>query len=92
MSMPLIKAEVATMLSQVNEQITNAEAKLADGSDRQKVDAVGELTVLKHQKETVEGRLREIQARPDATETMFQWIKEEVFNLKLRLEIWIGGA
>ena len=90
--MPLIKAEVDTMLAQVNKQISDAEAKLADGADRQKVGAAGELAVLKSQKESVEGRLIEITARPDATETMFQWIKEEVFNLKLRLEIWIGGA
>ena len=39
------------------------------------------------------GSLKEIDAAPDgASETLFGWVKEEVFNLKLRLESWVAGG
>ena len=46
--------------------------------------------MLERQKAMVEGRLREIEAQPQATETLFQWVKEQVFNLNMRLESWIA--
>jgi hypothetical protein len=90
MSLPLIRHEVSMMLSQSNEHIAEAEAKLATGGFREKVGAAGELSFLKRQKATVEQRLNEIDAQPDATETLLQWVKEEVFNLNLRLASWIA--
>ena len=89
MPLSVIRREVAAMLRQANEHIAEAEAKFASGDMREKVDAAGELSFLKRQKATVEERLREIDAQPQATETLFQWVKEEVFNLNVRLQDWI---
>jgi hypothetical protein len=51
------------------------------------------LSFLRRQKETIEGRLKEIDAAPEgASESLFRWVKEEVFNLKLRTESWIAGG
>jgi hypothetical protein len=92
MSMPVIRSEVALMLADADQKFALAEADLAKGDARKKVKAAGELTFLKRQKEELEQRLKEIDASPAASETLFQWIKEEVFNLTLRLESWIAGG
>lgn len=90
MSMPLIRGEVRAMLAQANHQIAVAEAALAGASDRAKIEAAGELAFLKRQKETLEQRLKEIDRAPAASETLFQWIREEWFNLTLRLQNWVA--
>jgi len=88
-----IRSEVSEILAQVNEQLADAARRLSEGSLRQKVDAAGDLAFLRVQKDMVEARLKQVDAvRPDAAETPLRWIKEEVFNLKLRLEQWVGGA
>ena len=92
MSMPVIRREVAMMLAQVNGRITEEEAKFASGTDSDKVAAAGELAFLRRQHEMLEHRLKEIEANPNATETLFQWIKEECFGLSLRLDSWIAGG
>ncbi|HWE45325.1 MAG TPA: hypothetical protein VG407_04780 [Caulobacteraceae bacterium] len=63
---------------------------MARGAYRGKVNTAGELGFLSRQKAMIVERLAEIDSRPQATETLLQWIKEEVFNLKLRLEQWAG--
>jgi hypothetical protein len=90
MPMTVIKGEVAMMLRQASQQIAEAEAKLASGTYGEKVHAAGELAFLKRQKETLDLRLEEIENHPEASETLFQWIKEEWFNLTLRLDNWIA--
>lgn len=90
MSMPVIRAEVANMLAQANHEIALAEADLRLAGDRRRVQAAGELAFLKHQKETLEQRLQEIDSHPAASETLFEWIREEWFNLTLRLESWVA--
>ena len=88
--MQLIRHEVIMMLSQANLKILEEEQKIAAGSDRERVTAAGELLFLKRQRQTLEQRLAEIEARPKAPETLYQWVKEEVFNLNMRLESWIA--
>jgi hypothetical protein len=90
MSMQVIRHEVVMMLSQANMKISEAEQIIAAGSDRERIDAAGELFFLKRQKETLQQRLAEIETRADAPTTLYEWIKEEVFNLNLRLESWIA--
>jgi hypothetical protein len=81
------------MLSDVNARLAEAEGQLAKGTFRQKVDAAGELSFLRGQKEMIEARMKVINSAPaNATETPLRWLKEEVFNLKLRLESWIAGG
>jgi hypothetical protein len=92
MSMPVIRREVAMMLAQVNGQIAEEEAKFASETDSEKVAGAGELAFLRHQHEMLEQRLKEIEDNPNATETLFQWIKEECFGLSLRLDTWIAGG
>jgi len=88
-----IRYEVSMMLSDVNERLTEAERLLASGALRQKVDAAGELVFLRAQKEMVEARLMQVDAAPaTAAETPLRWLKEELFNLKLRFESWIAGG
>jgi predicted nucleic acid-binding Zn-ribbon protein len=76
----------------VNERIAEAEKALASGTRREKVDAAGELAFLRRQKATIEDRLKEIEAEPHATETLFEWVKEEAFNLNLRLQSWCANV
>lgn len=90
MPMSAIRDEVAMMLAEADKKIAKAEAQLAAGGPRRKVEAAGQLAFLKRQRQTLADRLAAVEAEPDAPETLFQWIKEEVFNLTLRLETWIG--
>jgi hypothetical protein len=88
-----IRHEVSMMLSDVEGQLTEAAQRLAKGTLRQKVDAAGELAFLRRQKEMIETRLKQVDAAPPAaTETPMRWLKEEVFNLKLRLADWTAGG
>ena len=90
MSMQVVRHEVEMMLAQANLKISDARAMLATGTDREKVDAAGELSFLEVQKQTLQDRMAEIDAHPDASETLYEWVKEEVFNLNLRLDSWIA--
>jgi hypothetical protein len=88
-----IRHEVGMMLADVNERLAEAEQKLSQGAPREKVKAAGELSFLRRQKETIEGRVKEINAAPPhASETLLRWLKEEAFNLKLRAQSWIAGG
>jgi len=88
-----IRHEVGMMLADVNEKLAEAEIQLSRGSPIEKVKAAGELSFLRRQREMIEDRVKEIDAAPEgASETLFRWVKEEVFNLKLRLESWIAGG
>ena len=89
MALDHIRHEVSMMLSDVDRQLAEAEQRLAKGTFRQKVDAAGELAFLRGQKEMIETRLKHVDAAPAAAaETPMRWLKEEVFNLKLRLADW----
>ena len=93
--MPLdhIRGEVGMMLAEVNKRLTLAERLLQEGTMREKVDAAGELIVLRQRKALVEAREKEIEALPaDAKETPLRWLREEVFNLNVQLQSWIAGG
>ena len=93
MALDNIRHEVGMMLADVNEKLAEAEIQLSRGSPIEKVKAAGELSFLRRQREMIEDRVKEIDAAPEgASETLFRWVKEEVFNLKLRLESWIAGG
>jgi hypothetical protein len=93
MALDRIRDEVGLMLADIDKRLAEADRLLSQGTLRQKVDAAGELAFLHVQKQMVDARLKQVDAvRPDAAETPLRWMKEEVFNLKLRLEQWLGGA
>jgi len=90
MSLSIIKNEVSLMLAEVNRKLGEAEAKLAAGSDQEKVAAAGEVAFLKDQHRTIKARLAQIDSHPEASESLFQWFKEELFNLGVRLDEWVA--
>ncbi len=93
--MPLdhIRGEVGMMLTEVNKRLALAERLLQEGTMREKVDAAGELAVLRRRKALVEARENEIEALPaDVRETPLRWLREEVFNLNVQLQSWISGG
>ena len=90
MSMPLIRRDVGQMLAQTNIEIADAEIVLRDGPDLAKARAAGRLAMLYRHREELERRVAEIDQHPEASETVFQWIKEEVFSLSIGIERWIA--
>jgi len=80
------------MLTQVNLRTSDAKALLERGTEREKVDAAGELSLLAQKFATPEKRLAAIDARADATGAVSQWFAEEIFNLNLLPEPWITHA
>ena len=71
MALDHIRHEVSMMLSDVNARLTVAEGQLAKCNLlRQKVNAAGELSFLRGQKEMIEARMKVIDTAPaDAAET-----------------------
>ena len=90
MPMPTIRHEVQGMLSEVQAKIAAAEAKLAGGKPAEKVKAAGDLAFLKDQKAALDQRIAQIDRRPESSETAYEWLKEEIFNLGLRLQDVVG--
>jgi hypothetical protein len=88
-----IRKEVGMMLDDVNARLAEAEHLSAQGTLAQKVDAAGELSFLRGQKDMIVARMKVLDgASANAAETPLRWLKEEIFNLKLRLESWIAGG
>ena len=92
MSMPLIRRDVALMLSHTTLEIADAEALLKDGPDREKARAAGRLAFLKHEKAVLDRRLADIDQHPEAHETWAEWVKEELFSLSLGFEKWLASG
>lgn len=90
MALDHIRGEVSMMLAEVNKRLAKAEQLLEEGTLREKVDAAGELAVLRERKALVEARQKEIEALPaEAVETPLRWLREEVFNLNVQLQSWV---
>jgi predicted nucleic acid-binding Zn-ribbon protein len=79
------------MLSQLNEQAADAEKQLAGGSYREKVDAAGELAVLKRRRDTIENRFKELSRNHAESDNMISIIREELFNLSLSFRQLLSG-
>jgi len=93
MALDHIRGEVSMMVAEVNKRLAQADKLLEEGTMREKVDAAGELAVLRQRKAIVEAREKEIDALPaDALETPLRWLREEVFNLNVQLQSWISGG
>ncbi len=93
MALDHIRVEVGMMLAEVNNRLARAEQLFQEGTMREKVDAAGELAVLRQRKALVEAREKEIEALPaDAKESPLRWLREEVFNLNVQLQSWISGG
>jgi hypothetical protein len=92
MSMEVVRHEVGMMRARVNRKISDAIAQLEHGTDREKVDAAGELGLLARHRAALDKRILEIDAHGDAGDSVSQWFIEEIFNLNLLLESWIAHA
>jgi hypothetical protein len=91
MSMPVIRRDVGQILTRTIE-VADAEIVLTDGADLDKAHAAGRLAMLYRHREALQRRLVEIDQHPEARETIFQWIKEEVFCLSLGVERWMADG
>jgi hypothetical protein len=90
MSIETIKAEVRGLLAQANLKFRDAERLVAGGTDRERVDAAGQLVFLKRHKHELEARMRELDNVPEGVaSTVFQWFKEDWVILLQRLEMWM---
>ena len=92
MAMPHIRHEVEMMLGHVSEQLADAERQLAAGGAREKVEAAGELVLLRRQKQMIEERLRDITSHWTQPEDWFSLMREEFFNLSLRFRQFLSGS
>ena len=92
MPMPHIRHEIQTMLFQVEERIADAEHALASGDDRDKVKAAGDLTILRRRRALIASRLRAVDGAISQSESFTNLIKEEWFNLSLRLRQFLTGV
>ena len=90
MSLEPIRREVILALAQTNEALRDARHALADGDDRQKVEAAGEIDFLGRYKAMLEQRLGEIDWRMAGHRTFFAWFRQAWFNLMLHFESWIA--
>lgn len=86
MSTADIRREVENMLADVDARIAEAEAKRAGGSLEDRVDAAGRLAVLKHQRDVLGRRLDDVQGAESGHDALFQWLKEDLFNLTFHLD------
>ena len=92
MSVEPIKTEVQQLLAQADEKVRRAEALHLDGTDRQKVEAAGQLVTLRRQKAELESRLAEIEGSGGGGgATAHQWLKEDWMLLMNRLDDFIDG-
>lgn len=91
MSTADIRREVENMLADADRRIADAEAKHASGSLEDRVDAAGRLAVLKHQRDVLKRRLDDVAGAESGQGALFQWIKEDLFNLTFHLDKVITG-
>ena len=92
MSVEPIKTEVQQLLAQADEKVRRAEALHLAGSDREKVEAAGQLVTLRRQKAELETRLAELEHAPGGGgSTARQWLKEDWMLLMQRLDAFIDG-
>jgi hypothetical protein len=90
-SLDNIKREVGMMAADVDFRMAEAQRSYVHGDDRAKVAAAGDLVWLKAQKAMLDVRMRELAAMPEtAAEDAWQWLKEQWFNLMLRLDSWLA--
>lgn len=81
MPTPTIPHDVQGTLKDLEAKIAAGGAALAGGRPVEPVNAAGELAFLKDQKASLKTRLAEIEGRPEGSETVHAWWKEEVFDL-----------
>jgi hypothetical protein len=90
MSVEAIRTEVERLLAQANERIRRAEALRLEGADEDKVEAAGQLTWLRRQRDDLSARLDELDHTPGGS-TVAQWFKEDWMLLIQRLDAFIDG-
>jgi hypothetical protein len=92
MALESARREVVLERAVVHEHIREATMARASGVYREKVDAAGELTLLRRQATMLEARLAEIDQRRATHRTMFGWFRQTWFELRFHFESWIAHA
>jgi len=86
MSTADIRREVENMLADTDARIAEAEAKHSSAALEARVEAAGRLAVLKHQRDVLKRRLAEVQGAEKGHDALFQWLKEDLFNINMNLD------
>jgi hypothetical protein len=90
MALADIRQEVIHTIAQTNEEMREARACLEDGSDREKVGAAGELDYLFRRRALLGERLATLDWRIAEHRTLFAWLRQVLFSLRLHFESWIA--
>lgn len=86
MTVETLRNDVSRLLADADQHIKEAEALLANGTGRERVNAAGDLVTLKHQKAALEARLADIDHAPHNTVAgLLQRIREEGMVLRENL-------
>ena len=86
MTVETLRFDVSRLLAEANVHVREAEAMLANGDGRERVTAAGQLVALKHQKEALEARLKDIDRAPHNTVAgLLQRLREEGLMLRENL-------
>ena len=92
MSVEAIRTEVERLLAQADEKVRRAEHLHLQGTEEQKVEAAGQLTWLRRQRDELVARLGELDRSPGhGGATVGQWVKEDWMLLIQRLDAFIDG-
>ena len=87
MTIDPIKMELIHVLADIKERIREFEAARSCGTDRQRIEAAGELQYLRHQRQVLEARLEELgRFSGGRLATLVEWLKEEWLSLSRSLE------
>ncbi|MBV9994277.1 MAG: hypothetical protein JO127_03595 [Caulobacteraceae bacterium] len=92
MALESARREVVLELALTHEHIREARSALAEGAYREKVQAAGELALLRRQLAMLQSRLAEIDLGEATHRTRFGWFRQVWFNLRLHFEDWIAHA
>jgi hypothetical protein len=90
MTVEAIRTEVERLLAQADERVRRAEQLRLEGTDEEKVEAAGQLTWLRRQRDELHARLDELDRSPGGS-TVGQWFKEDWMLLIQRLDAFIDG-
>ncbi|HUO21348.1 MAG TPA: hypothetical protein VMU59_02390 [Caulobacteraceae bacterium] len=86
-----VRTEVERLLAQADERVRRAEQLHQDGSEAQKVEAAGQLTWLRRQRDELKARLAEVDQPDGGGSRVLQWVKEDWMLLLQRLDAFIDG-
>lgn len=92
MSVDHMRRELRMLAAELDFQLAETERRRQEGDDHERIEAAGELAILRGEKAMLEARLVELRATPQTWPAeLWQWLKEAWFNIMFQLEVWMTG-